>query len=88
MDRTRRTWDSPAARVGSNALQTIANFTYTTSANEPTAPTLPAGATSVSNFSNQLFNAVSTDPAAVPSVSTDTNTLTITSAAGTRQPRR
>ena len=68
---------------GAEALQTITNFSYTTSANEPAAPTLPTGATSVSNFSNQLFNAVSTDPAAVPSVSTDNNTLTITSAVGT-----
>jgi hypothetical protein len=68
---------------GAWAQQTITNFTYTTGNIEPSAPTLPAGATGVSAFANNVLNGTNIDPAGAPAVSADNNTLTLTTATNT-----
>jgi hypothetical protein len=71
---------------GADALQTISNFTYTTSATAPLhpTPTLAAGATTASGFAGEVFDGVNDDNG-VPAVSADNKTLTITNGNGTEQ---
>jgi hypothetical protein len=70
------------ATGGANSQQTISNFAYSTSANEPLTPTPPTPVNSVTGFTNFMLDAGNATPAGVPSISADNGTLTATTAIG------